>query len=315
MAHPDIGPRLPRFVRTCSTTGEFWGYIKEEAKSYADRRRIISEAFASILDDLATGDVATTSVYERIEPPVGQGGFGVVWKYRHRHLDIPFAFKIFAPSFSEGGTSDLERFFREARILFRLRHPDIVQIYDVGMMGRRPFIRMEFCDGENLNALLRRKGRIPPAAARRLVRRLAGALDHAHGLGIVHRDLKPSNVMIGPRDTRSIRLIDFGLGVFVEQDIVSRVTKTGEAVAGGHYTPPELYANPKLIDARTDLYSLGAIWYEMLTGRPPVGAGIHAALDDVGDLPVSERALVLRCLADLADRPASASAILAELPE
>ncbi|MFM2162318.1 MAG: hypothetical protein RLZZ383_1830, partial [Pseudomonadota bacterium] len=237
------------------------------------------------------------------------------WKYRHRHLDIPFAFKIFAPSFSEGGGSDLDRFFREARILFRLRHPDIVQIYDVGMMGRRPFIRMEFCEGENLNALLRRVGRVPPAAARRLVRRLAGALEHAHGVGIVHRDLKPSNVMVGPKSANSVRLIDFGLGVFVEQDIVSRVTKTGEAVAGGNYTAPELYTNPKLIDARTDLYSLGAIWYEMLTGRAPVGAGIHAALDEVGDLAPSDRALVLRCLADLPDRPASAATILGELPE
>ena len=311
LGNPQIADRLPEFLKTCRSTYEFWNFIKPAFGSYAERRAFLAEAFNPLLDDLEAGDIATFhATYERLEPPLGQGGFGVVYKYLHRNLDMVFAVKVFAPAFSQGGEGNLDRFFREARILFKLQHWDIIRVYDVGMMGRRPFIRMEYFEGRALNEILRSYGRIPPDRARWLIGRLAGALRHAHDdVGVIHRDIKPSNVLVhGP--TQEVRLIDFGLGVFIEHDLVSRITKTGEGVVGGFHTAPELVGDPRLLDKRSDIYSLGALWYEMVVGRPPAGADIAAGLREVDGVAEVDVSLILSCLQDLERRCSSAAELL-----
>lgn len=110
-----------------------------------------------------------------------------------------------------------------------------------------------------------------------------------------------------------LRILDFGLGVFIEDDIVSRVTRTGESVVGGHYTAPELIQNPKLLDPRVDIYSLGAIWFTLVTGRAPAGVDLAETLDSECDLVEPERELILSSLRPLEKRLASSPELLAAI--
>jgi serine/threonine-protein kinase len=309
LAHPTLSARVPGYVKSCRDTDQFWQFIKTKFSTYAERRVFIQESLAPLLNDLEYAETDAVAGYERVDDkPLGEGGYGVVYKYKHRLLDLHFAVKVFAPRFAEGGEDYIERFFREARILFALHHTHIVRIYDVGLLRRRPFIRMEFVDGDPLSVVLDKNHVIRADRALWLVRRIAEALQHAHDRGIVHRDLKPSNLMVGPQkdgQEREVRVIDFGIGVFVEQDLTDRLTRTGQQVAGGLYTAPELLENPKLKNPLTDIYSLGAIWYHMLVGRAPAGTGIVASLEQTST-PKEHVDLVTRCLAGINDRPSAA---------
>jgi len=277
VGHPVLGKKVPRFLKVCHSTDDFWQFIKAEFDNYAARRIYLAEKLNPLLDELESGEIAALALYERIDPPLGQGGFGVVMRYRHRLLDMDFAVKVFAPAFSEGGEGHLDRFFREARILFQLNHPDIIRVHDVGMLGKRPFIRMELFDGDPPSRVLKERGTVPADRALWLVKRVADALKHAHeDVQVVHRDLKPSNIMV--KKPGQLRVIDFGLGVFIEQELISRITRTGQGVVGGHYTAPELVQDPKLIDPRSDIYSLGVLWFEMLVGRVPGAMDVEDAL-------------------------------------
>jgi len=213
-------------------------------------------------------------------------------------------------SFIRGEPGFLERFMRESRILQRLRHPNIITVHASGQHGRRPYIRMEYFSGRDLGAHLQRHGVFEPTLALRVIRALVAGLAHAHEMGIVHRDLKPSNIMTAKPD--QLRIIDFGLGAFVEQELVSRITRTGQAMVGGHYTAPELVANPRLLDPRSDLYSVGAVWYELVLGRPPAGSRVSETLLN-SQLPRAQADIMLRCLADLSDRFPHCAALIAAL--
>jgi serine/threonine-protein kinase len=181
------------------------------------------------------------------------------------------------------------------------------------MLGQRPFIRMEFFDGMDLNAVLRKYGTFSPAKSLSIIRLLAAGLAHAHAAGVVHRDLKPANIMIAKPE--QLRIIDFGMGVFVEKDLYTRLTKTGQAAVGGHYTAPELVEDPRLIDIRSDIYSIGAVWYELLVGRPPVGAEATDVLRRNKSIPESHTNMILRCLADVDNRYSAAEELIAETNE
>lgn len=227
-----------------------------------------------------------------------------MYRCRHKLLDLDFAFKLLNPSvFVDDKDHALERFFREAKILFSLRHPNIVRVFDVGMMGRRPFIRMELIEGSSLRERIKDNGGLTVADARRVVARLSAALAHAHDRGIIHRDLKPHNVIISGSDWPV--LLDFGLGVLVEDELVSRLTRTGEAAAGGVYAAPELLRDPKLLDPKTDVYSLGVMWFEMLTGSTPSGAGLMETLEQCPDVASDEQELLMACLGPNRRRPTS----------
>jgi len=233
-----------------------------------------------IIERLEQTDIGSTGQFELGER-IGQGGFGTVYKVHHELLKMDFAIKVFDPAFDDGNHADLDRFFREARVLFALHHPNIIRVYDTGLIGQKPFIRMEYFEGQNLNEFLNNHGVLHVTKARVLTHKVTSAISHAHQRGVVHRDIKPSNIMLAAR--QDVRVIDFGLGVFVEADLLSRVTKTGEHAVGGYYTAPELVTNPRLLNPSTDVYSIGALWFTALTGRPPAGSDLHTRLDESGE--------------------------------
>lgn len=312
---PNIEKVVPRFLKVCRTTDEFWEWIKGEAGTYVQRRLIIAEALNPILEmvEYETGEGALEfkKNYEEKEI-IGNGGFGIVYLFVHRLLQLPFAVKIFAPSFYEGGETEIERFFQEARILFKLNHPSIIKVYDAGLIGKRPFIRMEYFNGKNLNQILNEHGVIGPMKALDMMEHLASAMEHAHEkVGIIHRDLKPSNVMAAAPN--QFRIIDFGLSIFVENDLHSRLTKVGETAINGYYNSPELIENPKLIDKRSDIYSLGALWFTMLTGQPPAGISVREQLKELPGIDREYADCVAECLSSLSFRIPDCNTLLKKM--
>jgi serine/threonine protein kinase len=298
---PGIEKVTPSFLKLCRTSDEFWVWIKRQAKTYEERKLIIAEALNPILDivEYETGDGALEfkKNYEE-KRIIGQGGFGLVYLFEHRLLKLPFAVKIFAPAFYKGGEKELERFFQEARILFQLNHKSIIKIYDAGLIGKRPFIRMEYFKGRNLNEILAKYGILNPVASLKLMENLVEAMKYSHEEAkIIHRDLKPSNIMAAP--TNQFRIIDFGLSIFIENELHSRLTKTGEVAISGYYNAPELIENPQLIDKRSDIYSLGAIWFTMLTGQPPAGTSIMQRLKEIKGIDEDYLSCIEGCLASI----------------
>lgn len=307
--HPELQTHLPEWLRRGASLREAVSRIRDEAGDDAGKWKrcdgIIAAGIDPLIDVLEGSDIVATAYYEKLEL-LGSGGFGEVYRYRHKLLDRDFALKILNPSaFATGGDHAVARFYKEARILFELLHPNIVRVYDVGKMGPRPFIRMELIEGESLRSRIQRDGGLAIRDANIVVRQLASALAHAHDdVGVIHRDIKSSNVMID--EDGSPVLLDFGLGVFVQDELASRLTRTGEAAAGGVYTAPELQNDPKLTDPRTDVYSLGVLWFEMLTGCPPAPSQVEAQLEELYDFRENERQLLVACLAPLKKRPTSA---------
>ncbi|MCI5137188.1 MAG: serine/threonine protein kinase [Candidatus Electrothrix sp. AR1] len=312
---PRMKERMPRFLQICRTTDEYWAWIKAQAPTYAERRKIIAEAINPILEILEyeTGEGALEfkKNYEEKEI-IGNGGFGQVYLYEHRLLKMPFAVKVFAPAFYEGGEKEIERFFQEARMLFQFNHPSIIKVYDVGLIGKRPFIRMEYFKGQNLNEILNNHGTLDVNAALIMMEQLVSGMNHAHeDVGIIHRDLKPSNIMAAR--PKQFRIIDFGMSIFIENELHSRLTKTGEATVSGYYNAPELVENPKLIDKRSDIYSLGALWYTMLSGQPPAGTSLMKNLEKITGIDSDYIGCIEKCLANLESRTSNCAILLSEI--
>lgn len=220
---------------------------------------------------------SSLSEYEQCER-LGQGGFGEVYRYHNNNLDMDFAVKIYNPWFvSDDEREEGEkRFFREAKMLFNLNHPNIVRIYDAGRIDGNPFIRMELINGDSLDKFRAKKGNLTSRNALKAVRQILRGLSYAHNAGIIHRDLKPQNVVVGEYE-KKLRcvIIDFGISAFMETEGYTRLTRTGEHIAGGQYIDPRLMENSKLRDPRSDIYSAGAILYYLLCGRAPVGSDIE----------------------------------------
>jgi len=219
--------------------------------------------------------------YEIMEV-LGRGGMGVVYKARQVGLNRLVALKMLPLAVPT--SEQLGRFRNEAEALARLNHPNVVRIYEVGETSIGPFFSMEYVTGPNLSAYL--DGRpCEAASAARLVQLIAGAIDAVHQRGIVHRDLKPGNVLLAPRRDPSNaetpaaaarltlgdyepKITDFGLAK--SQTQVRALTRTGTTLGTPCYMAPEqAYGRGKLVGPLADIYSLGAILYEMLTGRPP----------------------------------------------
>jgi serine/threonine protein kinase len=211
---------------------------------------------------------------------LGTGAMGEVYLAEHRHLKRKAAVKLLAPELV-GRPDLLERFFLEARATSAIAHPGIVQVFDceVDATGR-PYIVMEFLDGETLAAVLARRGALPGLMAARLARGLAEALEAAHAKGIVHRDLKPENIFVQSQPPDSIKLVDFGIAKLAGDFRAGQVhqTRSGAMMGTPLYMSPEQCRDSANIDSRTDLYSLGCVLYEMLTGHPPF---THATLGDL----------------------------------
>lgn len=201
-----------------------------------------------------------------LEREIGRGGMGAVWLGRDDVLGRDVALKRIgmAPG---GGTPDLERAEREARLAARLNHPHVVAVYDLITEDDVQWLVMEYVEGTTLSALVQREGALPPEAAARILQQAADALAAAHAAGIVHRDVKPSNILVTPDG--QVKLSDFGIA---RAEADASLTQTGLVTGSPAYLSPEVASGQQATPA-SDVWSLGATLYYTLAGRPPYDVG------------------------------------------
>lgn len=214
----------------------------------------------------------------RIEALIGEGGMSVVYRARRTSDGGVVALKLMAPELARS-TSFRDRFLRESRVVTGLAHPNIVPVYEAGEAEGTFFIAMRLIEGPDLKELIEQEGRLDPSRAVATLRQVASALDTAHEAGMVHRDVKPQNILLerradaGPEDAF---LCDFGLTI--EATSQSRLTQTGELVGSTHYMAPEQIEGRRDIDRRADVYALGCVLYEALTGKVPYAKDTEVAV-------------------------------------
>ena len=250
---------------------------------------------------------------------LGKGGMGEVYRANDLTLDQPVALK-FLPESMARDAAMLARFHNEVRIARQVSHPNVCRVYDLGEVDGRPYLSMEYIDGEDLGSLLRRIGRLPADKAIEFARRICAGLAAAHDKGVLHRDLKPSNIMVDSKG--QVFITDFGLAA-VTGELREAQAREGTPA----YMAPEQLAGAE-VTARSDIYALGLVLYEMFAGKRPFEAGtlaetirlqqqstpasLTAMAKDVD--PAVER-VIQRCLApDPRQRPATALAVAAALP-
>ncbi len=221
-----------------------------------------------------------------IEEELGRGAMGTV--YRGRHVELPrrVAIKVMHAEHVREPVL-LARFHREAKIAGRLSHPNVVQVIDVGEDAGRPVMVMELAEGKSLAELMTGEP-FPRERLWELVRQLLRGLDHAHACGLVHRDLKPDNVIVEhTRDGGELaRIVDFGIAVLCQPDEeLQRLTGTGMIIGTPLYMAPE-QAKAEAVDHRADLYALGVIVYELLSGKQPfTGTAMEVAVEKIDHDP------------------------------
>jgi serine/threonine protein kinase len=250
-----------------------------------------------------------------VERTLGKGGMATVELAEDTELGRKVAVKrLFATLVGDGVFR--ERFFREARLAAALSHPNLVSVYDVGEEDGLPYIVMEYVAGETLAELMRREGPVEPDRAVELLVQVCAGLEHAHGAGLVHRDIKPQNLLV--RSDGVVKIADFGIARTLQ---ATQLTEVGTVLGTAAYLAPEQAAGEPVTPA-ADIYSLGAVAYELLTGRTPY------EFDSLADLAMKQRQpppplrgvparlerAVLRALAfKPVNRPASAAAFAAEV--
>ncbi|MBU6366981.1 MAG: serine/threonine-protein kinase [Gemmatimonadetes bacterium] len=198
-----------------------------------------------------------------LEEEIGEGGMATVFRARDLRHDRPVAVKVLKPDL--GAVLGGERFLAEIKVTANLQHPNLLPLFDSGQADGLLFYVMPFVRGESLRARLERETQLPVEEALRIAKALAGALDHAHRQGVIHRDLKPENILM--QDGQPL-IADFGIALAVRNAGGQRVTQTGLSLGTPQYMSPEQATGDRQLDARSDLYSLGAIVYEMLAGEP-----------------------------------------------
>ena len=253
---------------------------------------------------------------------LGEGSMGIVYSAHDERLDRDVAIKFLLPERIAGGEASA-RFLREARAVARLSHPNIVTLHDAGREGTWHYLVLEYIPGQDLHTtMVERGGPLPVHEALHAIRGTLSALAFAHAQGIVHRDIKPENVMVTPDG--QVKVTDFGLAL-ARGDV--RLTQEGMIVGTLLYLAPEAVRG-KPIDHRADLYAVGAVTYELLTGRPPFASEdplaiisqiLHTPVTpprslDLGIPPQVERVVVRLLAKDPADRYGSAEEVLAALP-
>jgi serine/threonine protein kinase len=251
---------------------------------------------------------------------LGRGGMGAVYRARDQLLERIVAVKVLPAEYADDPLL-VERFEREARAAARLNHPNIVAVFDTGRDGTVRYIVMECVPGQSLAQLLNARGALPVAQAVGIAAQVADALGVAHAAGIIHRDIKPGNVMVEP--SGQCKVLDFGIARLAAD---AALTQTASLLGSAPYMPPEMSLG-RTADARSDIYSLGCVLYEMLTDRPPFRGDVAAAIINQHvnlpptppselntSVPAGLDALVLRMLAkDPADRPQSGAETAAAL--
>src|SRR6266487_3652806 len=239
---------------------------------------------ACLLKQGAEAETSTQSEAEKFQPPsveevaklfpqleilafIGKGGMGAVYKARQPALDRFVALKILPPQVASG-TGFAERFNREARALARLSHPNIVAVHEFGQVNGLPYFIMEFVDGLNLRQL-ERAGKLSPQEALKIVPQICEALQFAHDEGIVHRDIKPENILLDKKGR--VKIADFGIAKILGREPDVALTQTQGVLGTPQYMAPEQVEKPQSVDHRADIFSLGVVFYEMLTGELPLG--------------------------------------------
>lgn len=225
-------------------------------------------------DPLQARVVAALGEHYEVEGEIGRGGMAVVYRALDRRLNRRVAIKVLPPELAYD-PAIRTRFTREAQTAAQLSHPHIVPIYDVGERDGVAYFVMAEITGGNLAALLANEPRQPIDEVRRLICEIADALAYAHTRGVIHRDIKPDNILLDG-DTGRAMVTDFGIARAIEAG--SRLTVTGNAVGTPTYMSPEQATGERLVDGRSDIYSLGVIGYQMLVGRVPFAASNSMAL-------------------------------------
>ena len=224
---------------------------------------------------MKVGDRVLTYIVER---ELGKGGMGIVYLGQHTVLNQQVAIKALSPVHAQDQALR-ERFIREANIQAGLRHSGIVQLLTAEMEGEQPVLVMEYIDGKSLDQVLDWRGALPVDDALKIMEQVFAAVGYAHRQGVVHRDLKPSNVMI--MGNGEAKVTDFGIAKVFG---ATNLTRAGTEMGSPHYMSPEQILRPESTDARSDIYALGCVFYEVLTGRPPFGDG--AASDTENDFEI-----------------------------
>jgi hypothetical protein len=258
---------------------------------------------------------------------IGEGGTSKVYLAQHALLRRPTAVKVLTPS-EEMPQQAIQRFEREVQAVCRLTHPNTIEIYDFGRTPNGTFYyAMEYLPGLNLGELLSLDGPIPPSRIIYILKQVCASLREAHGQGLVHRDIKPQNIMLCERggEYDFIKVLDFGLVWQLGDSADMRITRPHRIIGTPLYMAPERISDPQAADVRSDIYSLGAVAYHLLSGRPVfrsvtdlelIGQIMNSTPDELSEsvpspIPDELERLVMNCLSrDLSRRPQSVAEIL-----
>jgi serine/threonine-protein kinase len=271
----------------------------EATRSHSQHEELASRGI------LAPGAAAGDYVISEL---VARGGCGSVYRARHASLARDAAVKVLHASLA-GQPKMVERFVREVRVVDLLKHPNIIEIYDIGCLpDGRPYYAMEYLPGRTLTKLLLEQGRVPPDEVLELLGPVCAALEAAHAAGVIHRDVKASNIMVDAGDPPGVKLLDFGIAKLLgAQAGAAGLTTDGRQLGTLTIMAPEQILGG-LVDARTDVYALGVLLFRMLTGRLPFEEKSPLALaqqhleepaprpSQAISLPPALDAIVLRCL-------------------
>jgi serine/threonine protein kinase len=262
----------------------------------------------------------------RLDRKIGEGGMGIVYRASHTLLQRAAAIKVLPAE--RAGERDRRRFEREVQLTSQLTHPNTISIYD---FGRTPnglfYYAMEYVDGCDLQTLVEREGPQPPARVARILAQVAGALSEAHRSGLIHRDIKPANIMLCERGGVAdvVKVLDFGLIKRIDSGRGADTEADHDRLVGTPlYMSPEALLEPSSVDARSDLYAVGALGYFLLTGEPPFAGRtvLEVCAHHLRTIPVSPslrlgaavppelEALILACLAKSPDARPDSAAVL-----